>query len=124
LPLDSSEVDIREQVANVRSAVQITGSPSGEDSPVQLGAAARRDIYLISAEPGTPRRSDPHMPGVIEHVVLCAAARARLRSSRSRHRRRHGLRARLTPGNGLPAALGKAVGFGHVVDIDADHGFT
>jgi mannose-6-phosphate isomerase-like protein (cupin superfamily) len=81
LPLGSSEVDIREQVANVRSAVQITGSPgpdapvgsdSGEDSPVQLGAAARRDIYLISAEPGTPRRSDPHMPGVIEHVVLCA----------------------------------------------------
>ena len=84
MPLDSSEVDIREQVANVRSAVQITGSPgpdapvgsdSGEDSPVQLGAAARRDIYFISAEPGTPRRSDPHMPGVIEHVVLCAAAR-------------------------------------------------
>jgi mannose-6-phosphate isomerase-like protein (cupin superfamily) len=35
-------------------------------------ANARRDIYLISAEPGTPRRSDPHMPGVIEHVVLCA----------------------------------------------------
>jgi quercetin dioxygenase-like cupin family protein len=35
-------------------------------------ANARRDIYLISAEPGTHRRSDPHMPGVIEHVVLCA----------------------------------------------------
>jgi len=31
---------------------------------------ARRDLYLISAEPGRPRCSDPHMPGVIEHVVL------------------------------------------------------
>ena len=33
---------------------------------------ARRDIYLITAQPGTPRESDPHMPGVIEHVVLSA----------------------------------------------------
>ena len=32
---------------------------------------ARRDIYLISAEPGAPRESDPHTPGVVEHVVLC-----------------------------------------------------
>jgi transcriptional regulator with XRE-family HTH domain len=38
---------------------------------------ARRDIYLITAEPGTPRRSDPHMPGVVEHVVLCSG-RARI----------------------------------------------
>lgn len=33
---------------------------------------ARRDIFLVSAQPGTPRESDPHMPGVIEHVVLAA----------------------------------------------------
>jgi transcriptional regulator with XRE-family HTH domain len=31
---------------------------------------ARRDIYLISMQPGTPRESEPHMPGVVEHVVL------------------------------------------------------
>jgi transcriptional regulator with XRE-family HTH domain len=31
---------------------------------------ARRDLYLISAEPGSPRESDPHMPGVVEHVVV------------------------------------------------------
>jgi transcriptional regulator with XRE-family HTH domain len=31
---------------------------------------ARRDLYLITAEPGSPRESDPHMPGVVEHVVL------------------------------------------------------
>lgn len=33
---------------------------------------ARRDLYLISAEPGQPRVSDPHSPGVVEHVVLSA----------------------------------------------------
>jgi transcriptional regulator with XRE-family HTH domain len=31
---------------------------------------ARRDIFRISAQPGVPRESDPHMPGVVEHVVL------------------------------------------------------
>lgn len=38
---------------------------------------ARRDLYLITAEPGTPRASEPHMPGTVEHVVL-SAGRARL----------------------------------------------
>lgn len=31
---------------------------------------ARRDIYLIQAEPGEPRRSLPHHVGTTEHVVL------------------------------------------------------
>ena len=31
---------------------------------------ARRDIYRIQAEPGHARASEPHMPGVVEHVVL------------------------------------------------------
>lgn len=31
---------------------------------------ARRDIYLISAQPGAARESEPHLPGVVEHVVL------------------------------------------------------
>jgi mannose-6-phosphate isomerase-like protein (cupin superfamily) len=110
-------------------------------------ANARRDIYLISAEPGTPRRSDPHMPGVIEHVVLCAG-RALVGVTEDPVELHpgdyitypgdvaHVLKASIPApspswspstadsGNGLPAALGKAVGFGHVVDIDADHGFT
>ena len=38
---------------------------------------ARRDLYLITAEPGTARESDPHMPGVVEHVVM-SAGRARV----------------------------------------------
>lgn len=38
-----------------------------------LSAAApgtRRDIYLIQAEPGEPRRSLPHRAGTTEHVVM------------------------------------------------------
>lgn len=31
---------------------------------------ARRDLYLITAQPGTARQSEPHRPGVFEHVVL------------------------------------------------------
>ena len=31
---------------------------------------ARRDIYRIVASPGPGRKSEPHMPGVVEHVVL------------------------------------------------------
>ncbi|MFB7251866.1 helix-turn-helix domain-containing protein [Microbacterium sp. NPDC056234] len=42
------------------SATLLAASPPG----------ARRDIYLIQAEPGDPRRSEPHHPGTVEHVVL------------------------------------------------------
>jgi transcriptional regulator with XRE-family HTH domain len=31
---------------------------------------ARRDIYRIAVEAGPGRKSEPHMPGVVEHVVL------------------------------------------------------
>lgn len=31
---------------------------------------ARRDIYVLTAEPGNARSSDPHMAGTVEHVVL------------------------------------------------------
>jgi transcriptional regulator with XRE-family HTH domain len=31
---------------------------------------ARRDIYLITAEPGPAREADAHLPGSIEHVVV------------------------------------------------------
>ncbi|WP_228648429.1 helix-turn-helix domain-containing protein [Microtetraspora sp. AC03309] len=33
---------------------------------------ARRDLYRITAQPGEPRNSEPHMPGTTEHVVLSA----------------------------------------------------
>lgn len=33
---------------------------------------ARRDLFVVRAEPGAPRRADPHMPGTREHVWLGA----------------------------------------------------
>lgn len=42
------------------SATLLSASPPG----------ARRDLYLLQAEPGSPRLSDPHHPGTMEHVVL------------------------------------------------------
>jgi transcriptional regulator with XRE-family HTH domain len=33
---------------------------------------ARRDLYLVTAQPGAPREAEPHRPGVFEHVVLSA----------------------------------------------------
>lgn len=33
---------------------------------------ARRDIYRLAVEPGADRLSEPHMPGVVEHVVIGA----------------------------------------------------
>ncbi|MER6631883.1 XRE family transcriptional regulator [Streptomyces sp. NPDC000987] len=33
---------------------------------------ARRDVYSIDAEPGPQRSSAPHLPGVVEHVVISA----------------------------------------------------
>ncbi len=32
----------------------------------------RRDVYLIRADRGRPRISQPHARGVVEHVILCA----------------------------------------------------
>lgn len=46
--------------AAVYSASLLSASPPG----------ARRDLYLIRAEPGEPRRSDPHHAGTTEHVIL------------------------------------------------------
>lgn len=34
--------------------------------------SARREIYLVTAEPGPPRESDPHQPGTVEHAVIGA----------------------------------------------------
>ena len=42
------------------TATVLTASPSN----------VRRDLFRITAEPGEPRRSDPHIPGSVEHFVL------------------------------------------------------
>lgn len=37
----------------------------------------RRDLYLITSQPGTPRASEPHPPGSVEHIII-AQGRARV----------------------------------------------
>lgn len=48
------------------NATLLSASPPG----------ARRDVYLIRADPGEPRRSDPHHPGTTEHVILISGRAA------------------------------------------------
>lgn len=62
----------------IRAADLATGAPQvpAADAPYSatlLSASppgARRDLYVIRAEPGAPRQSHPHLQGTTEHVVL------------------------------------------------------
>mgnify|MGYP000982506765 CR=1 FL=1 len=59
----------------IRAGDAVTAVPSSTSDylAVLLSASpphARRDIYLLRAEPGHPHASDPHPRGTVEHVVL------------------------------------------------------
>ncbi|MGO2745780.1 helix-turn-helix domain-containing protein [Microbacterium sp.] len=56
----SDRAGVPSSAASAYSASLLSASPPG----------ARRDVYLIRSEPGEPRRSAPHHPGTIEHVIL------------------------------------------------------
>ena len=66
----------RPRVQVIRADEGPTVSAAQADYQATLLAAcppgARRDVYRIAAEPGHARVSDPHMPGVMEYVVLSA----------------------------------------------------
>ncbi len=66
----------RPRVQVIRADEGPTVSAAEADYQATLLAAcppgARRDIYRILAEPGHARASEPHMPGVLEHVVIGA----------------------------------------------------
>jgi transcriptional regulator with XRE-family HTH domain len=66
----------RPHVQVIRAGEGPTVSAAQADYQATLLAAcppgARRDVYRICAEPGHARQSQPHMPGVVEHVVLSA----------------------------------------------------
>lgn len=52
-------------------------SAAAHYSATLLSASAphtRRDLYIIQAEPGEPRRSTPHQHGTAEHVVLLSGS--------------------------------------------------
>ena len=38
------------------------------------GGHERRDLYVVSLEPGSPRLSEPHTRGTVEHVVVSAGS--------------------------------------------------
>ncbi|WCM90062.1 helix-turn-helix domain-containing protein [Acidovorax sp. NCPPB 3576] len=40
-------------------------------------AGVQRDLYRVAVQPGPPRTSERHLPGTVEHIVLCSG-RARL----------------------------------------------
>jgi transcriptional regulator with XRE-family HTH domain len=65
-----------------RPAVQVIRAGEGpemrtedaEYSAVMLAACppgARRDVYRVRAQPGTPYLARPHVPGTCEHLILC-----------------------------------------------------
>ncbi|MFE3454721.1 helix-turn-helix domain-containing protein [Nonomuraea sp. NPDC059194] len=62
------------RVQVVRSDEGVAVASAQADYRVVLLAAGqsgtRRDIYRLQVEPGDVRASDPHMPGVTEHVIL------------------------------------------------------
>jgi transcriptional regulator with XRE-family HTH domain len=60
----------------IRAADGPTVAAAQADYQATLLAAGppgvRRDVYRIAAEPGHARASQPHSPGVVEHVVISA----------------------------------------------------
>ncbi|MCE7482792.1 MULTISPECIES: helix-turn-helix domain-containing protein [Microbacterium] len=60
----ADELDAVPSAAAPYSATLLSASPPG----------ARRDLYVIRAEPGEPRRSMPHHNGTTEHVILMTGA--------------------------------------------------
>lgn len=68
-------VDQQSHAPTLIRAADLAGVPSAAAaySATLLSASppgARRDVYLIQADPGDPRRSVPHHPGTTEHVIL------------------------------------------------------
>ena len=66
----------RPHVRLIRAGEGPTVSAAEADYRATLLAAcppgARHDLYRIHAEPGHARESEPHMAGVVEHVVIGA----------------------------------------------------
>lgn len=64
----------RPRVQVIRAGEGPTFSAEHSDYVATLLAScpphALRDIYVVTAQPGSARESEPHMPGLIEHVVL------------------------------------------------------
>ncbi|WP_295013133.1 helix-turn-helix domain-containing protein [uncultured Microbacterium sp.] len=56
--------------ADARTGVPASAAPYVATLISACPPGARRDLYVLHAEPGAPRRSLPHQAGTTEHVVL------------------------------------------------------
>lgn len=56
--------------ADENSGVPSSAAPYSATLLSACPPGARRDVYVIRAEPGDPRRSAPHHAGTTEHVIL------------------------------------------------------
>jgi len=52
---------IASEVAHFTGTLLAAGSPH-----------SRRDLYLVEMEPGAARDAVPHIPGSVEHLIVCA----------------------------------------------------
>jgi len=59
--------------AGERPAVTAAGSAYSA-ALLAPGAHERRDLYAVTLEPGHPHRSEPHLRGTVEHVVVAQGA--------------------------------------------------
>lgn len=61
----------------VRAGERPTVSAEESDYRAALlspGSHERRDLYVVTLEPGRPRLSEPHLRGSVEHVVVSAGS--------------------------------------------------
>lgn len=82
------DVQVSRLIGEAQARVQVIRAHEGAAAVSEQGnyaatllaacpAGAQRDVYRVRAQPGEPRLSRPHGPGMIEHVIL-ASGRARI----------------------------------------------
>lgn len=68
--IDPPRSDIRVIRAGEGAALRAEQDPYEAVMLASGPPGARRDIYRVTAEPGTGHRARPHPPGTVEHVIL------------------------------------------------------
>lgn len=58
--------------ADERPAVASEGSPFTSALLAACPSGARRDLHVVTSEPGEPRAAHAHLPGTVEHIVVAS----------------------------------------------------
>lgn len=56
--------------AGERPTITSEGSPFTSALLAACPSGARRDVHVVSSEPGEPREAHAHSPGTVEHIVV------------------------------------------------------